>query len=527
MSIESMMRGFGLAIKKLVQHSSQEFCLVPAMIAIYNPAAMIQSLCLITFLCGWVTQAGCAGIGVVAIATYHIMMLAFSAFLLYRTWLVTSKNGLFFALAVVAIVNRTGWALADLIISRMYWDDSYMACIGYTKSFIMAGYLFSDLSTDLLCTVTTIVASKPHLSTDLKKLFLVILSENILRSVFVLAIQCAAVWGNLTNQAYEWTNIIAAMQMYIYAQAINSEFWWVEMRSAAARMTSAATTSDGSAASDDVWATTSLMITIFIYAMSIESMMRGFGLSIKKLLQRSSKEFCFAPATIAIYNPAAMIQTLCLISFLCGWVTQAGCTGIGVVAIATYHIMMLAFSAFLLYRTWLVTSKNGSFFALAVLTLLNRAGWALADLIISKTYWDDRFMICTGSSKSFIMAGYLFSDLSTDLLCTVTTIVASKPHLSTDLKKLFLLVLSENILRSVFVLAIQCAAVWGNLTNQDYSWTNIIAATQMYIYAQAINSEFWWVEMRSAAVNVVLSNRAIREMNARHVENHNRFKLSH
>ncbi|KAJ3076740.1 hypothetical protein HDU98_000620 [Podochytrium sp. JEL0797] len=278
--------------------------------------------------------------------------------------------------------------------------------------------------------------------------------------------------------------------------------------------------SEADAASAAIWANSSLTITLFLYAMAFESMVVGLRRAFKTL--RSKNESRFIPAVIMIYNLSGMSSTLAVVILLCGGISQSACVSVGFMGIASYHAMLLAFSVYLLYRTWIVTLSSKVFLGLAALALFNRAGWALADISLSRNYWDDTYMFCNTSYNTFILTGYLISDTATDLLCTLAILISIKLF-STDLKKVLNILQYENIIRSVFVLAIQSVSVWYTWSEADPAWASIIASLNMYIYTQAINSEFWLYEMKIAAVNEAINNLAIAKMHVNADDNRDTF----
>ncbi|KAI9340322.1 hypothetical protein BDR26DRAFT_918832 [Obelidium mucronatum] len=235
--------------------------------------------------------------------------------------------------------------------------------------------------------------------------------------------------------------------------------------------------------------------------MAFESMLRGLYSSLERLWVKT--EGRFTPVLIAVYNVSAIIQALCVVFFLAGAVGEKACFPVGLIGYGVYHIMMVVFGIFFLYRTWYICSNNRVFMVLGAISVLNRIIWSLYDLATSKTYWNTEYGqgYCAMNSNPFAMTGYLVSDMATDILCTLATGIVSISYFSSDLRKLFLVMIVENIVRSVFVLPIQVASVWCTLNALDSTVANVIASVEIYVLTQAVNSEFFMFKIRNAALD--------------------------
>ncbi|KAJ3013474.1 UNVERIFIED_CONTAM: hypothetical protein HDU68_000651 [Siphonaria sp. JEL0065] len=137
----------------------------------------------------------------------------------------------------------------------------------------------------------------------------------------------------------------------------------------------------------------------------------------------------------------------------------------------------------------------------SILAIANRAGWSFYDLATSYTFWNSDYGYCAMNSNTISLTGYLVSDMATDIICTLATVIVSVQYFASDLRKLFLVMIGENIMRSLFVLPIQIISVWCTLAQLDSSWANIIGGIEMYIVTQAVNSEWFMFWIRNSALN--------------------------
>ncbi|KAJ3022570.1 UNVERIFIED_CONTAM: hypothetical protein HDU68_009042 [Siphonaria sp. JEL0065] len=165
-------------------------------------------------------------------ASYHLSMIAFDCFLLYKCWLACPMNRMIHILTLILFVNRCGWAIADLSVARMDCSDSVDGCYYVESKATIIGAQVSDVAVDLFCTLAVLILCRFHLKSDIRDLFVVIMEENVIRSAFLFAFGCITIWAYVIvdPQSELLSFIYFYLPAYIYAVALNSEFYFKEQR---------------------------------------------------------------------------------------------------------------------------------------------------------------------------------------------------------------------------------------------------------------------------------------------------------
>ncbi|ORY53605.1 hypothetical protein BCR33DRAFT_710993 [Rhizoclosmatium globosum] len=156
---------------------------------------------------------------------------------------------------------------------------------------------------------------------------------------------------------------------------------------------------------------------------------------------------------------------------------------------------------FLLYKTWLLSSKNRLFLGVSVFIILFRMATAGRDLYLSYGFWDNQNCYCAWIAVPGSFNLYAMGDIAADILSTASTILIGHFYLKSDLSKLAKVLILENVIRSVCSLSSTAFVLWAvNQNNPNLSMYS--AGSQAYINAQLLNLEFFWFKKRSAAVEV-------------------------
>ncbi|KAJ3064888.1 hypothetical protein HDU98_011757 [Podochytrium sp. JEL0797] len=99
---------------------------------------------------------------------------------------------------------------------------------------------------------------------------------------------------------------------------------------------------------------------------------------------------------------------------------------------------------------------------------------------------------------------YVVVDIVIDLFCTVCTILEGRKYIdskSTFIKNLFDILVFENVVRTVFVLAANVVILWIVLSGSfDPNVASLFNMSQFLLYSVLLNSEVYWSRKRSEAV---------------------------
>ncbi|KAJ3233505.1 hypothetical protein HDU81_002246 [Chytriomyces hyalinus] len=166
----------------------------------------------------------------------------------------------------------------------------------------------------------------------------------------------------------------------------------------------------------------------------------------------------------------------------------------------SYHLCMIAFNLFILYKACVITLKNKWVVLAAGICLLTRVVFGLGDMATSHGYIDAPTGECLWSFSSTILFGYMGADVVADLFGTVVTISSVWVFKETSFSKVLM---AENVTRSAVSLLQAVVYVWASQTDTVFMFANGI---QMCIISYLLNSEFWWADTRHAAFNETRNN---------------------
>ncbi|KAI9335975.1 hypothetical protein BDR26DRAFT_865475 [Obelidium mucronatum] len=252
----------------------------------------------------------------------------------------------------------------------------------------------------------------------------------------------------------------------------------------------------------------SLQVAATILAgMAFESSLRGLFVSIHKSwkggawlykIMLANNVICLISVPTLLWNTLATIEYCSLSSTLA--------------SIAT-HALFVSFGAFLLFKTWVISFKNKSIACISCLLLINRIVWWIYDSILSSRIILDDNLTCVENQNQFALLACIVSDLAIDLFSSVATIffticrgtaVFGNSRAMVCLRRVFV---ADNVVRSLFISALNIMALWYTIngplsvsTSQQSLAFVVFPLFQNYVYIQAVNIEFWWLEQRTKAV---------------------------
>ncbi|KAJ3225176.1 hypothetical protein HDU81_008081 [Chytriomyces hyalinus] len=245
-------------------------------------------------------------------------------------------------------------------------------------------------------------------------------------------------------------------------------------------------------------------VALVMFGMALESSARGLITATHRICKASTGHLFIR--LIAACNLFLMVQ----ISFnVVGYFTSSVsfCAVVGIVSTTAFHGAMTTFDAYLLHKTWVMSTNRHWTGGIAILLLLSRACWAVADLVLSSAYIDDS-NTCMGWNQNQLTAvGFTTVEVVCDVICTAfAVIVGLSLWQSENAKPLGAILVSENVVRSFVILVIQTVflLLYCNVISLGNGEGNfwVLNAAQVYIYSLALNSEFFLVKARSKAVGI-------------------------
>ncbi|KAJ3073410.1 hypothetical protein HDU98_001594 [Podochytrium sp. JEL0797] len=228
-----------------------------------------------------------------------------------------------------------------------------------------------------------------------------------------------------------------------------------------------------------------LTFSSMMMALALENSMRGIATAIGRLQESTNK---IIPRVIIVGNVLTILE---VIGFAWSNFTNAStCFLINLLDNLAFHLFIVLFDTFLLYKTWLLTGKSRFFAALAAVVLAYRIAFGIRDVFTSYGAWDDQLCYCAWNSVPNSANLYMSGDVAADLLSSTTTILISVGFWKSDLRNLFRVLVLENA---------TAITLWSiNQANNDYSMYT--AGLQAYAFAHLFNLEFYWFKQRSASL---------------------------
>ncbi|KAJ3076776.1 hypothetical protein HDU98_000076 [Podochytrium sp. JEL0797] len=90
-------------------------------------------------------------------------------------------------------------------------------------------------------------------------------------------------------------------------------------------------------------------------------------------------------------------------------------------------------------------------------------------------------------------------DLLCDLLATITALVFCSKYFSTNVRDLFVVLSTENVLRSSISLVITSLSIW-LVSHQNPIEVMYFSSISLYLFVQILNSEFYFTQIRTDAL---------------------------
>ncbi|KAJ3067425.1 hypothetical protein HDU98_003312 [Podochytrium sp. JEL0797] len=254
--------------------------------------------------------------------------------------------------------------------------------------------------------------------------------------------------------------------------------------------------SQSSSINSDRTYTIALVVSDFFMAMAFEISLRGIILAIGQIHQNPA-----AKTTPIIILTGNVFGLFSAIFFIWGNLTNQGtCFGVDLAMNLTYHLFMLTFDGFILYKSYLASSKAQWYAIIAVLAFWHRMGWAAVDLIQSYGSWDADFGgVCVWNQYSVTSQGYMSGDILCDLIATVTALIYCWKYFSSNVRKLFIVMSTENVLRSSISLLITSLSIW-LVSHKNPIEVMYFSSISVYLFSQILNSEFYFCQIRTTAL---------------------------
>ncbi|KAI8607420.1 hypothetical protein BC830DRAFT_1158837 [Chytriomyces sp. MP71] len=251
----------------------------------------------------------------------------------------------------------------------------------------------------------------------------------------------------------------------------------------------------------------SVVASIFLLALAFENASKGLILSINIF----AKSRTAIPATMIIVNLLSLgFGPMYIYSLL----NLENCQNVTLSAKIFLHLFDNGFSFFLLFKTWIVAQKHPMAGIIATLLFSNRCVWAVIDCM--RSYGIQIPGGCFYVQEQLSVIGISTGGILVDLFSTSTTIVAAfrfgNIDASTKVKQLFQVLIADNVLRSLCVMAVNSFtlnyAMYGALRVIPGSPSILILIPPItgYVYTVAMNFEFEWIAIRKGIVQDGLNN---------------------
>ncbi|KAJ3062566.1 hypothetical protein HDU98_001557 [Podochytrium sp. JEL0797] len=240
-----------------------------------------------------------------------------------------------------------------------------------------------------------------------------------------------------------------------------------------------------------------VILCTFLGGLAFESALRGTARSASQIAHAEDYK-----------NVSAKLILACNLAILADVLTyqvsnlsqESNCYSSSFAGEALYHVFMVLFDIFLLFKTWMIVEQKTWFMYLSVFLVMNRLAWGAAESYLSYGSWDSIAQSCNWNSDGAVMTGVYVSDMAIDLVSTIAILAGSQKHKSTDFKQLFQVMIKENLIRSTLSLAITCFGLYATWSRQASTVQFIFYSVQTYIVCHLLNSEYYWLKRRNEAI---------------------------
>ncbi|ORY43500.1 hypothetical protein BCR33DRAFT_262606 [Rhizoclosmatium globosum] len=160
----------------------------------------------------------CFGFAIVSNISSHLFFLAFDAFVLFVTYYITNKDKKLRQVNYILLIHRFVWAIADIYMSRGYWDGNQCS---YTQNSITGiGYNCADIITDIFATVSAIYASRKRFNPK-SLLVRALMEKNVCRTAIIFLQSITLTVFSATNQTQFAQSVTWLIQTYTMGRCLN------------------------------------------------------------------------------------------------------------------------------------------------------------------------------------------------------------------------------------------------------------------------------------------------------------------
>ncbi|KAI8621936.1 hypothetical protein BC830DRAFT_1091516 [Chytriomyces sp. MP71] len=231
-----------------------------------------------------------------------------------------------------------------------------------------------------------------------------------------------------------------------------------------------------------------------VLGMTIEISFTGIITTICRVLQgavTAGSEFFVVGVIMTGFNVACIVY-----QSLQAWVfflSPDQCVSGSTIGNVFSHIFNLAFDSFMLYKTYCVSEGDSRVQYSAYVILLHRLGWAIGDIVSSKSVWDESLQTCLYMQNSVTTNGYNSSDMVSHLFATVLAFIFGFINFEGNLSGVGKALVDGNILRSLIIVGIHSYAMYADQYFYADAYASAVALlVQAYVLARCVNAELFY-----------------------------------
>ncbi|ORY45760.1 hypothetical protein BCR33DRAFT_765515 [Rhizoclosmatium globosum] len=243
-------------------------------------------------------------------------------------------------------------------------------------------------------------------------------------------------------------------------------------------------------------------IIMVIYGLIIEVSITSLISISCRFITTTSVNYYKSASFLILYNIVLIAYSLFEIILYLAQSTEYVCTYVYFYENALFHLSVIIFDAFILFKMYFTTRLKRDRRGLALATsiiLFIRIGWAVYDTYTSRGIWGDSG--CEYEQNSISSAGYNITDIFCDLFATTVSIVMNWGLLRSDSLSLARVLVVENITRSSIVFSANIVSMYIGMSSPDAFTICIVFTAQVYIYSRCMNMELFTFYFRSQTIN--------------------------
>ncbi|TPX55328.1 hypothetical protein CcCBS67573_g09483 [Chytriomyces confervae] len=161
----------------------------------------------------------------------------FDIFMLMKAYAVSGLHPKVYYSCLAVGAYRVGWAIADIVESHGFWDAEVGSCAYYQNPITGIGYNSADIVVDAFATIIALLFNWKHLKTSLTQIRRVLIQENLLRSIIILALNSFEIYAAVTWTDQFNSSMAFLAQNYIYTRCVNAETLFKSIRKNAIHQT--------------------------------------------------------------------------------------------------------------------------------------------------------------------------------------------------------------------------------------------------------------------------------------------------